>query len=258
MLKKLFFSALLCLGVVSTSFALGLDEIVTRDGNAELGYSVQDGDDESYALVFYYVGSGTQCTFQVSGETVTMKVPAGGTTVGQWDCGNTLYDTIGELVTAINADADFTCNLDNSDLLYSDDSSLCRYIASETDIGTDMTYSVQIDTAGTGTTDAFLISQRIPAGSAASRDEVIIKKIIALPKTAGDDIEIYYEDSNGTSTKYIDSNLASNSAARTYDMTTSGTGGLNIWGKDYDVIIKVNGTVAQAAGDYLEIQYLRR
>jgi len=206
-----------------------------------------NGADTSYALEFTYSGARSQARIFISQDQLNVV----GVSTNTFDLSSASYDTIGELAAGIDALDYFACNLDNCDLGYDYDSGFC-YNVSSGNIGTDDAYSVLIDTNGYSATDAFIIAYRIPANS---YQQVLLQKIASIPKTAGDDIEIRKENNDtNASTKVWDSNLASNSAEKEYDFTSSGANDGWLFDPGEDVVIYVNGTVAQADGDYLTVQ----
>jgi len=216
-----------------------------------------DGDDVSYAFEFYYTGTSSNCSIDVGADDIYIRVPADGTAIRTIDTSAAAYDTIGEVVKYIDAHADLTCSIQDSDLFYDDDSSLCRYVA-PTNIGGDMKYSVQIDTAGTHAdcvgTDAYIAAIRVGADT----DEYIsLWQMAGTGATNGDDLELYVETEAGVKTKLDDVDIPTNGTVVTETYVFEGVGGVDLAAGD-DLIVKLNGTAAQAAGDYLKIWYQKK
>jgi hypothetical protein len=252
MLRKLISIMALVAFAASGAMAITYEEVLLDDMlKTNSGIHVDNSAEVPHALHVTYSGGQTQGI--INEEQDLFQVI--GASTNDFDLSAAAYDTIGELVAGIDALTYWSCDIDDSDLRSSDDSGYC-YNVSSVAIGTDDLYEVKIDTNGATATDTYVISKRIDV-SDATDDQIAILEVRGLPATATDDFEIYEETSLGVSTKIWDSNIGSNSAEQSVDFTTDGgLGGLEA-SRSNDVIIKMNGTAAQATDgtDYLQILF---
>lgn len=99
-----------------------------------------------------YIGSSTQAAVNISADAFTTQAPLG-TADLSFDMSAAAYDTLGELCDAIDADADYTCELTGGKR--SDDSSLLIDVtaSASTDAKASGGYSIEIDTGGSVSVD---------------------------------------------------------------------------------------------------------
>lgn len=265
MIKKLLLVVLAVFVVSSAVQAVNLeqaelDEVLSTDGIAYIDNNVN----ESAGIVFTYEGSAsTQGAVTIARDnigytTITLQSPIG-TVDATIYVNNTSTDTIGELADFVDSLSAWGCDVGDSDLHYDEDADLLAE-QSEVYIGSDNSYTATISTGGTTDTDPYILSKRI---AATDSDEVIrLGDVVGVPATAGDDIEIYEEDSSGTVTKLLDKDIQETSGTVTYGDNViplgSLLGGFEIT-QGSDVIIKINGSAAQATDgtDYLYFPYQR-
>ena len=246
---------------VSQSQAVNLDKLIKRVTST--GYAkIVEAPDDSVSVKITYEGSGSTFAVTMSSFTLTVEEDATLTSGGVVFTANVnlaASDTIGELVALINADTDLSCSIDNSDMLYTDASNLIRTVAdTAVTVATADYYEFKIGT-NTATIAAELVEYDIyDRIVAAPQYQIIVHKVVADSATAGDDIELYEETAGGASTKLIDFNLVTtdteNAEECSVNFNNAVSGGLMLT-KGSDLIVKVNGTASQIAGNYVEIVY---
>lgn len=234
--------------------ASGLSDLIDKKGAAEMKGAYIEGDDTSVALRIYNISSSSEIHINILNDLIDIRsINTLGTVIYSATTSAAAVDTIGELVANIEADADLSCSIDDSDLEYTADASLCRYVSAYAGgFGDDNYYDVLLDTAGKTTdVDAFQQTKRIVAKS---NQRIVILAVRGIGKTNADDIEISEEDADGTVTKLVDKDMATAGTEYTYDCTINGVGGMTLT-KGSDAIIKVNGTAAPDTTDSLQILY---
>ena len=114
-------------GLCLSGFLLGLTGQVAfaktiQDAAAERlsanAYWVQGSSSDSKVMLLYYVGTSTESVVTITNAAITAYAPAGtadtsfGTASGEYDLSAAAYDTYGELCDAIDALANFGCELE--------------------------------------------------------------------------------------------------------------------------------------------------
>lgn len=143
--------------VASNAFALSGDDVLVREftKKANAGYVLPGN---ATLMKITYVGASTQAAVNISADAFTTQAPLG-TADLSFDMSAAAYDTLGELCDAIDADADYTCELTGGKR--SDDSSLLIDVtaSASTDAKLAGGYSVEIDTAGAVSVDTTYINR---------------------------------------------------------------------------------------------------
>jgi hypothetical protein len=93
----------------------GFDIQYTGDASAaamDIGGNVLDVDlTAAHAFALSYTGADAQCTYTVAANVLTTQIGGAGTHMS-FDLTLAQYDTLGELIAAIDAESDYTCTID--------------------------------------------------------------------------------------------------------------------------------------------------
>lgn len=253
MTNKIMVSFFLMLGSLAQVSAAVPGDLMTKQLDRANMAAIVGYNDASLISV-KYVGSSSQAAVVIAEDTFGTETPIG-TADLSFDTSNALYDTLGELCDAIDADADYTCVLTGGKR--DDDSSLLKNVsaAAATDAKTVGGYAVLIDTAGAAATDPY--SMRI--GITPMTGRRVILKYCTVQNDGTGTLEVYgklrkFEGAKDGVTRNDSTKVLSFATANDTEETNGNVYGVDFleFGKDEHVVISAgNSTTTQTSTSFL-------
>jgi len=247
MFKKLLTSLIFTIFMVSAAFAVTYNDTKLEELRSKKTGHGNDYNDLA-AFSINYSGDFDTCTVTITDGQIAMVA---GTDSFLYDLTDSASDTMGEIIDLINStnSAVFTCT--EVDMLRSDDADLCLNASSSNEAINLSDYTVLYDTGGA--TEVGMQTPLVGLGIICTdADEVITVDAITANKNVAGYIDVYERDTDGTETLIWTIGIADDTALNVLPLSMLG----QIEGAPgSDIIIRGDGTTAQASGNYVAVLY---